>query len=169
MSKIQIFILWCLLPFPFLPFPLTGGTQRDFQAHKPVPALNMGRHIPIPRCRLICAKGSLSAGSVSRSSRQRAACLQPLSNPQISQLWQAPRGSEQCAEKGKTRTLLGGIGMLESKTSQPCCAHLPPCPGTSARGVLALVMVTAWLGPKHPLLSHHPPMAWLWSGSHHLP
>lgn len=79
--------------FPFFAFPFDWGNLGGFpghgvscpldRAHNYVPTLNMWHHIPMPRCRLVCASGSLPAGSVSRSSRQRVACLQPLSNPHL--------------------------------------------------------------------------------------
>lgn len=93
----------------------------------------MGHHIPVPRCRLGCARGSLPAGSVSK--RQRVAGLQPLSNPHLPKIPNIGRHHGGLSRE-RSRTLLGGIGLVEKKLPSLAVAIDPPVLGWVAEECL---------------------------------
>lgn len=149
--------------FPFFAFPFDWRNCGGFpghgdRAHNHVPALTTGHHIPVPRCRLQSVSVGLSQLGQHPGAAGRVVCLQPLSTPHL------PKIPNVSKHHGGLRRERSGLCWEE-----PCCAHLPLCPRIGGREVLALGMGRAWVVPKHPLLSHHPPTTWLWSGSHLLP
>lgn len=162
MSKISIFMLWYLLSFPFLPFPSAGGAPEDFQAKdrggacNHLPALTMWpHHHPMLGCRLqsmLAGPPWLGGHHGKGAGEARMGCssqgplsCSPSGHPQLPEIPRKHcRGSQQHGEGMRNQDLAGKVPARAEKSPALLHPSARPVLGRGGRGVLALVMGTAW-------------------------
>lgn len=164
--------------FPFFAFLFDWGNSVRFpghgsdRAHNYVPALTTRHRLPVPRCRLWSVLVGLSQLGWHQGEAGKEWCVcSPLATPT------SPKFPTSASTTGvwavcrnvRDQDLAGRNWTAGAKNFPALHAHLPPLPwGGWQRGActcdgdnLGTVLVM--------VVSKHPPIAWLWSGSHHSP